>query len=316
MDDTDDATTENVRPIYRLLESLGMFTTKTVWPVRCEEGSANFFAGQTLDDPEYRDFVVDLQRRGFEIAFHCATMESSTRGRTVRGLARFAEIFGCPPRVHANHSYNRENLYWGVNRIDDPILRAIYGASLRQQEDFYQGHIPASPFWWGDLAAAQIKYMRNLTFNTINLARKNPSMPYRDLRRPYATWIFSASDAENADAFIDLLRESNQERLEREGGVCIVATHLGKGFCSGGEVRKDVERLLVLLAKRPGWFVPVSPILDELKSRRADDSLSPREWRDMQWQWAFDVFVRALRARWRARRTSPATTLTGASSAS
>jgi hypothetical protein len=158
--------------------------------------------------------------------------------------------------------------------------------------------------------------MRNLTFNTINLARKNPSMPYRDLRRPYATWIFSASDAENADAFIDLLRESNQERLEREGGVCIVATHLGKGFCSGGEVREDVKRLLVLLAKRPGWFVPVSPILDELKARRADDSLSPREWRVMQWQWAFDVFVRALRARWRARRTSPVTTLTGASSAS
>lgn len=316
MDDTDDATTENVRPIYRLLESLGMFTTKTVWPVRCDEGSANFFAGQTLDDLEYRDFVVDLQRRGFEIAFHCATMESSTRDRTVRGLARFAEIFGGPPGVHANHSYNRENLYWGVNRIDDPILRAIYGASLRQQEDFYQGHIPGSAFWWGDLASAQIKYMRNLTFNTINLARKNPSMPYRDLRRPYATWIFSASDAENADAFIDLIRESNQERLEREGGVCIVATHLGKGFCAGGKVREDVERLLVRLAKRPGWFVPVSPILDELKTRRVDDSLSPREWRVMQWQWAFDVFVRTLRTRWRARRTTPATAVPGTSGAS
>jgi hypothetical protein len=310
MDDTDDATTDNVRPIYRLLESLGLFTTKTVWPVRCEEGSANFWAGQTLDDPEYRDFVVDLQRRGFEIAFHGATMESSTRDRTARGLARFAEIFGVAPRVHANHSFNRENLYWGVDRIDDPILRAIYGASLRQREDFYQGHIPGSPFWWGDLATAQIKYMRNLTFNSINTARKNPSMPYRDERRQCASWIFSASDAENADAFVDLLRESNQERLEREGGVCIVATHLGKGFCTGGKVREDVKRLLVLLAKRPGWFVPVSSILDELKSRRADDSLSPREWRGMQWQWAFDVFVRMLRARRRGRRTNPATPLT------
>src|SRR6185436_5946929 len=39
MDDTDVATVENIRPIYRLFESLGMRTTKTVWPVACPEGS-------------------------------------------------------------------------------------------------------------------------------------------------------------------------------------------------------------------------------------------------------------------------------------
>lgn len=33
-----------MQPIYRLLESLGMLTTKTVWPVRCEEGSETFSA--------------------------------------------------------------------------------------------------------------------------------------------------------------------------------------------------------------------------------------------------------------------------------
>jgi hypothetical protein len=306
MDDTDDATTENVRPIYRLLESLGMLITKTVWPVRCEEGSADFWAAETLDDPEYRAFVVDLQQRGFEIAFHCATMESSTRERTARALARFAELFGGPPRVHANHSYNRENLYWGVNRIDDPILRAIYGAVLRQGEDFYQGHIPGSDYWWGDLASTQITYVRNLTFNTINVANTNPSMPYRDERRQYATWLFSASDAENADAFVELLQESNQEQLESEGGVCIVATHLGKGFCADGKVRDDVRKLLTMLAARGGWFVPVSQLLDELRTRRKESVLSAPEWRAMQWQWAFDVFARMVRVRRRPRRSKNA----------
>ena len=84
IDDTDVATVANVRPIYRLLERLGLRATKTVWPVSCPEGSRHFAGSQTLDDPDYLDFVQDLQRRGFEIAFHGATMESSTRERTCR----------------------------------------------------------------------------------------------------------------------------------------------------------------------------------------------------------------------------------------
>ena len=297
MDDTDDATVENVRPIYRLLESLGMFTTKTVWPVACEEGSANFWAAETLDVPHYREFVLDLQKRGFEIAFHCATMESSTRERTSRALGRFSDLFGGSPRVHANHSLNRENLYWGVDRIDDPILRVVYRALLRQRPDFYQGHVPGSPFWWGDLCAAQIEYVRNLSFLEINLSRVNPSMPYRDERRPYAPWWFSASDAENADEFVDLLSIPNQERLEAESGVCIVATHLGKGFCVNGELRDDVRQLLVRLAARRGWFVPVGTLLHELRSRRGGNALPKREWRRMQWLWARDLVARQLSKR-------------------
>src|SRR5258705_11914362 len=105
MDDTDDSTLQNVEPIYRLLESLGMRTTKTVWSVACEEGSPDFRGSETLDDPRYRDFVVDLQRRGFEIAFHAATMESSPRERTVRAMERFRETFGASPRGPANHSF-------------------------------------------------------------------------------------------------------------------------------------------------------------------------------------------------------------------
>src|SRR5947207_165073 len=99
MDDTDVATVENVQPVYRLLESLGMRTTKTVWPVRCEEGSRNFSLSETMDDPHYLDFVVDLHARGFEIAFHGATMETSTRERTARALDRFCRVFGATPKA-------------------------------------------------------------------------------------------------------------------------------------------------------------------------------------------------------------------------
>jgi hypothetical protein len=305
IDDTDVATVDNVRPIYRLLESLGMRTTKTVWPVRCDEGSRNFSLSETLDDPHYRDFVVDLHARGFEIAFHGATMETSSRERIVRALERFRELFGAPPRVHANHSFNRDNLYWGAARFDELPLQLLYRTLYRQGPDFYQGHTPASPYWWGDLCAEQIEYVRNLTFSEINLLRVNPSMPYRDPARPYVRWWFSATDAEDADEFNDLLRPENQERLAAEGGVCIVATHLGKSFCRAGKPHPQTQQVLELLSSRKGWFPPVGELLDWLRAHREREDLPPREWRRMQWRWARDLVTRrvaAQRRRYRMRR--------------
>jgi len=295
MDDTDVATVENVGPVYRMLEELGFRTTKTVWPLACPEGSRDFATSATLEDGPYLEFVLDLERRGFEIAYHGATMESSTRTRTERGLARFRELFGGPPRVYANHSYNRENLYWGAARLDDPLLRALYARAEGRPRQYYQGHIPGSPWWWGDLAG-EITYVRNLTFSEINLLRVNPSMPYRDARRPAVSWWFSATDAENVDEFNDLLVPAAQDRLEREGGVCIVATHLGKGFAPDGKVNAEAQRLLERLSAKPGWFVPVGELLDWLRGARGSASDLPAgEWEKMQWRWAWDLVVR----RWR-----------------
>jgi hypothetical protein len=302
MDDTDVATVENVRPVYRLLESLGMRTTKTVWPVRCEEGSRAFSLSETMEDRPYHDFAVDLHARGFEIAFHGATMETSTRERTARALERFRSTFGAPPRVHANHALNRENLYWGTARFDDAALRILYRIAFRRAPDESQGHRPGSPYWWGDLCREQIEYVRNLTFSEINLLRVNPSLPYRDPTRPYVRWWFSTADAENVDEFNELLRPENQQRLEAEGGVCIVATHFGKGFGVDGTVHPETQRLLTLLAARRGWFPPVGELLDWLRARREDDGLPADEWRRMQWRWARDLVMRKLAERRRARR--------------
>jgi len=297
IDDTDVATTENVTPIYRLLESLGMRTTKTVWPVRCEEGSRNFSLSETMDDPHYCDFLRDLHARGFEMAFHGATMESSTRDRTIRALERFRQVFGAPPRVHANHAHNRENLYWGAARLDDPLLRLLCRVALRQPPDRFQGHCPGSPYWWGDLCLEQVEYVRNLTFSDINLLRINPSLPYQDPARSYVRWWFSASDAEDVDEFNELIRPDQQERLEVEGGVCIVATHLGKGYCHDGRPHPETRRLLEQLTRRPGWFPPVGELLDWLRARRTSTGLPGDEWRRMQWRWARDLWARHRAAR-------------------
>jgi len=300
MDDTDVATLANVGPIYRLLTNLGMRTTKTVWPVGCPEGSKNYASSSTLDDPEYLAFVLELERAGFEIAYHGATMETSPRERTERAIAKFLTLFRKPPRVYANHSYNRENLYWGADRIDIGILKFLYHRLTGQPRDQYQGHRPGSPWWWGDLASAHVRYVRNLTFDEIDLRCINPTLPYCDNVRTIVPWWFSAADAEDVTAFNTLLAPENQDRLERQSGICIVATHFGKGFVAQGKVVSETERLLRRLADRPGWFVPVGTLLDWLVRQGAAGPLPATEWRRMQWRWFYDLSARQIRQRVRA----------------
>ena len=302
VDDTDVATVENVRPIYRLLEELGMRTTKTVWPVACPEGSRAFSSSETLEDAEYRDFLVDLKNRGFELTWHAATMESSARERTIAALERFREVFGDYPRIHVSHANNRENLYWGSDRIDDPVLRWLVGSIWDMKRGYFQGHVEGSPYWWGDLCARHVVYARNLTFNHINTVSVNPSIPYRDAARPLAKWWFSSSDADDAAAFAELIRPESQERLERDGGVCIVATHFGKRFYDGERIHPLFEERIRMLSRRAGWFVPVGQLLDCLREQREGEFLPPREWRRMQWQWAIDSAIRVARSRLSSRR--------------
>ena len=302
-DDTDVATVENVTPVYRLLEQLGLRTTKTVWPLPCPETAhdSDFRSSQTLADRAYRDFVVDLQRRGFEIASHGATMESSPRDRTLAGLDLLRATFGAVPRLHANHAYNRENLYWGTARLDDPILKRLYARFTGRPQDHYQGDVEGSPYWWGDRCRGEISYVRNLTFSTLNLTRVNPTMPYHDPSRPLVRWWFSATDAEDAAEFVARFTTAAVDRLEHEGGVCILATHFGKGYAERGSVLPAVRRCFEDLARRAGWFPPVGELLDWLRSERAaagaGDRLPAGEWRRMQWRWARDLIARQVRRR-------------------
>jgi hypothetical protein len=273
IDDTDDSRVDNTKPIYDLLYDLGFRTTKTVWPVHCPEGSTEFFAGDTLASPEYREFCVDLQRRGFELTWHGATMETSRRERTIEGLEAFRRTFGHYPVVHANHAYNRENLYWGPHRYQTPVRLLARIAASRWQRGF-EGEVETSPFYWGDLCRAHMRYVRNFSFRVVNTLEVDPDTPYTLRSTPHVRSWFSATDAPDVDAFCSLVSRASLDDLCRRGGACILATHLGKGFVRDGQVDHRVAETLSYLAELPGWFVPVSTVLDHLvaqgKGRRLE----------------------------------------------
>jgi len=274
LDDTDDSTLANVAPLYDLLYDLGLRTTKTVWPLDCPEGSRTFFAASTLSDPDYLAYCQKLAERGFEITWHGATMESSDRQRTVQGLELFRELFGHYPVVHVNHGQNRENLYWGHKRYQFGPLRLLFRLRSKDQ---YDGEDASSPYYWADLAEKHCRFVRNLTFFDINTLKKAPHMVYRLRSTPGVNYWFATSDAPNGGAFKRVVTPATIDRLEREGGICILSTHLGKGFVVNGRVDPEIEATLRYLAGRPGWFVPVSELLQTILDRKGDPGYLRRD---------------------------------------
>ena len=170
LDDTDDTTVTNGRPVYDLLSEAGLLTTKTVWAFDTPpENRGPYFAGDTLASPEYLKWVHELAENKFEIAFHNATMGSSSREDTISALKYIKEEFGKPVRLHCNHGQNRENLHWGKNRYNSYSIRIAMELMTKfRSYPQFEGNLPSSPYYWSDIADSHLSYMRAFAFKRLN----------------------------------------------------------------------------------------------------------------------------------------------------
>ncbi len=239
IDDTDMATLARVKPVYAVLEKYGLRTTKTVWVYDSIDHSNPSNMGDSLQNAEYRAFILDLQQKGFEIALHGVRGGSSPREDIARGLEDFNKILGRYPSMQINHDTNADNLYWGRHLYTFPLYR-WFGKAIFPT---FSGHDPDSPYFWGDLAQKHIRYVRRFTFGNPNLLAVSPIMPYRLPDKPYVNYWFPTSNGKRVIEFSELLKPENIARLEREGGVCLVYAHLGSGsFNLGkGKIRGSIR---------------------------------------------------------------------------
>lgn len=283
VDDTDYSTRANTEPVYDYLAEHGVWGAKTVWPLAAvrpsvfrrdlEHAPVQADAGSTLAEPDYAAFIRKLKAQGFEIALHGMAAGNSRRSEVADGLARFLDVVGEPPTLNAFHRTNLENLYCGAHKLDSPLLRLV---ERMTDKSAYEGHVPGTESFWGDIVQRTFRYVR-LPFHTIddvNTWRVNPSMPFRDPRRPYVREWFASSDGADVRRFTRLLASPRLDRLERDGGLCFVYTHFAKAFAvrSGSGFRLNQEFMAVVkdLARRPaGWFANATVVLDRLAAVRA-----------------------------------------------
>jgi hypothetical protein len=286
-DDTDLATLENVREIYALLSDLGFRTTKTCWPLRGDASSGKN-AGQTAQDDDYCRWLQGLQAQGFEIAWHGASWQSSLREETVLGLDTFASLFGHDPRIAANHTGAAEAMYWAGRRLTG--IRSLFYDLLTRMRNrgLYQGEVPGGRYYWGDICRQRIKYFRNFVFQDINTLKACPLMPYHDPTRPLVNYWFSASNGVDLRRFNHCLSEKHQDQLEEEGGACIMFTHFAFGFLRQGHLDPRFRALMERLAKKGGWFVPASTLLDHLLSVNGHREITARQRSRLERKWLLE----------------------------
>jgi len=282
-DDTDLATLENVAPVYELLGDLGLRTTKSVWPLK-GDGTPRI-GGLTCEAPDYLAWTLALQARGFEIGYHGATYLTASRDLVSRAMERFRDIYGHYPLSLANHSGCAESIYWGADRVSG-VNRLVYNLMTRySRSGVFRGHLEGDPLFWGDICQAKVRYVRNFTYRDINTLAACPMMPYHDPERPYVNRWFASSEGAEVNAFNSCLSEANQDRLEAQGGACIMYTHFASGFFSDGTVNPRFKQLMERLARKDGWFVPVTTLLDYLSAQRGESILTTTQRRGLERRW-------------------------------
>ncbi len=283
-DDPDFQTVDYGRPVYDLLAEMGFRTTRGIFP-----GLDNAPAGDraaTCEDPEHLRWVLSLKDRGFEMGWHGASPGTSNREQTKQGLDRFRRFFGTWPVTASQHYECRENIYWGDERLSSSTNRLIYNILTRgRNHKAFHGGDPGHELFWSDLCRERIRYVRNFVFAEINTLKACPFMPYRDNDRPDVNLWYSSTDGHNAATFLKTLSEENQDRLEAEGGACIMYTHFAYQFLKDGQLNSEFRRLLRRLSQKNGWFVPVGTLLDYIAKERGPVMLSPAQRLRVERRW-------------------------------
>ena len=197
IDDTDDSTLENIKPVYDFLHNKKIYITKTVWvyPPRDKQ-----YKGDSLQRLKYLNYIRELKEKGFEIALHNVGSGDYTRNEIKNGIEEFKDKLGFYPKIHINHSYNKDNIYCGPKRFSFPFNVIV--KNLYSKYSQFEGDIPTSNFFWGDIHKKIIKYSRNYEIDDINTLKVNPFMPYRDKAyEKYCNYWYSTTFAPNQWVF-------------------------------------------------------------------------------------------------------------------
>ncbi|MFA6492774.1 MAG: hypothetical protein WCV58_01400 [Patescibacteria group bacterium] len=282
IDDTDGGKIDNIKPVYDFLYKLGFKTTKTVWIMPPRDS----FKGLSLQDYRYRQFINKLQRQGFEIALHSVGSGKFTRQDTLDGLEIFKKFVGKFPKIQINHSQNPDSIYWGVKRSS--LLKPFWRLSK------FAGDEQKSAYFWGDYHKKYIKYTRNFCFNNLNTLKIDKNMPYKDPAKTYANYWFSGADGANVEKFNKLTRPKNVDLLENEGGVAIIYTHFASGFVKNGRLNLEFQKNLSYIARKGGYFVPASELLDYLKSTKKQEIASSADIKKLELKWLWQKFLEKI----------------------
>ena len=285
-DDADDHINNDVQDLYRFLKELGMKTTKSVWP---NKGTGEpICGGFTCEDPGYLDWIYQLRDEGFEIGYHLATYHSSLRADSLIALDKFKKWFGNDPRVMANHALCKDTIYWGPARLSNPLYKLFYQLLNIHKDKNFLGHEEASEYFWGDYCRERITYCRNFTYRETNTLKVCPMMPYYDPKKPFVKMWYASTEGPTVEPFTKNIAPEKIDKVEEEGGLCLMYTHFAHDFSVKGQINPEFRRNMEHIAKKDCWFAPVSEVLDYLRKVNGDHVITSAERNALEKKWLTD----------------------------
>jgi hypothetical protein len=100
--------------------------------------------------------------------------------------------------------------------------------------------------------------------------------------------LFNTADAPDVTYFNKLVNPKSIDKLRKQKGWAIISTHLGKGFYNKDRLDPEFKSTIEYLASQPGWFVPVSQLLDYIKAETGASELTYFERWKMEYSHIFD----------------------------
>jgi predicted TIM-barrel fold metal-dependent hydrolase len=89
--------------------------------------------------------------------------------------------------------------------------------------------------------------------------------------------------------FLQRLHPDHLDQLQEDGGVCIMYTHLGLDFVDErGQLNSEFVKAMTDLADRGGWYVPVSTMLDAVRSSDGCPTLTVSQRAGLERRWILD----------------------------
>ena len=185
-DDTDLETVGNGPGVYAFLTELGLRVTKSVW-VLPPSGEA-LFDGSSCADADYLAWIRELQGAGHEIALHNVASSTSCVRRRWQGSTASASCSAATrSRSRTTSATSRRSTT--ASSASGRAARALQCPHARPAPRAFDGHVPGSPRFWGDLCRERVGYVRNFVYRDIDTLAACPYMPYVDPAKPYVPLV-------------------------------------------------------------------------------------------------------------------------------
>tara|TARA_R100001163_G_scaffold62246_1_gene52858 strand:+ start:135 stop:953 length:819 start_codon:yes stop_codon:yes gene_type:complete len=214
--DPDHETLELIRPIYKIFNEVGIKVTTGVFCKMENDGtylSRHCQQGETdsLENPEYKDFLLEQRSAGHEIAFHGYSQVSNKRNKFLEGLEIYKNIFGEYPYTYIEH---------GGKKGHHP------DGGCKKETLIWKGRDKDSDYYIEDILTEKIKCVWAF-HDLIN----QPYMPPEKEAHTHEDYFYRLNDLKNSPLFFRRYRLFQASTVEKTGDLFIGYTHFGyKGY--------------------------------------------------------------------------------------